>query len=699
MRHLLTLLAAAAALPAQSFSSLNCVATAVPALVRLEGLTERLGDIVLSCAGTPNGPVRADIRVISFSGNITNKRHPDTNSIDAVLTVDTGSGPVSTGATPLLYSANQFDFAGIQFTLGPSGLATLRISNVRITPPSSPGQSVQLSFATNGPSAIRVDNSPLTVATTTRGLLASYSSTFVCALSPLPAEINFPNLLASGIRFASMRFTEGFAESFTKRQPLSDHGSRILLQFSGFPPGARLFTPTVIAGSSATIPTSAGDLGLPANGGRYTPSPAGHLLLTRVANPSPSGAGGSLAYSPLPGVSDFSDISEVPLSSGAGVAVFEVLDSDLSARESFQVPIFLGLDQRPPGGSVSASVTASLGPISSDATPSPNPVPRFLLSTPPPDCQALGDCNSGIFPRLSVDSEPLLFNPVIGQFPQTHYIRLRNDGGGLLNWSARIQYTSGSGWLSLDPPAGLGNATIRLDASSTALAPGVYDANLIIDAGPLAGSATLPVRMEARQFGPNPLLPPEISAITHAATFERVPLAPGTLATAFGLRLAGDDVQLNINGIPARIFFSNATQINFEVPPSLPTSGAVNAFVTVDTRNSPARALSLAPASPGIFPNAVLNQDFSVNTASNPALSGSVLQLFLTGLPVAPDPVTVRLHDYTVAPLFAGPAPGFIGLQQVNVQVPPDLQSLTSEISVCAGAVCSPARPVTVRRP
>ena len=86
---------------AQTFSALNCVATAVPALVRVEGVTEQVGDIVLNCAGgTPNGLVRGDLRVISFGGNITNKLNPNTNTIDAVLTVNTGSGEMSTGATP-----------------------------------------------------------------------------------------------------------------------------------------------------------------------------------------------------------------------------------------------------------------------------------------------------------------------------------------------------------------------------------------------------------------------------------------------------------------------------------------------------------------------------------------------------------------------------------------------------------------------
>lgn len=694
MRYILLL--AALSLQAQSFSPLNCVATAVPALVRIEGLAERVGDISLNCTGgTPNGQVRGDLRVISFGGNITNKLNPNTSALDAVLTVNTGSGDISTGAIPQVRANNAFDFAGMNFTLGPSGNATFRITNVRVVPPQTPEQPFQLALATNGPSAIRVDNSPLTVGIATRGLLASFSSAFICTVSSLPGDPTFANLLSSGTRFASLRYTEGFSESFQKRTPLADHGTRIIARFSNFPPGAHLYVPDTLAGSSALIPTAAGDLGGTPNGGRWSPTPSGSLLLTRVRSTDANGAGGALATPPA---GDYSSISEVPLSAGAGIAVFEVVDSNPTSRESVQLPVFLALDQRPSGGSVIANVTASFGPVSNDATPSNNPVPRYQPLVPPSDCQALGDCSAGIFPKLAVETEGLVYNPLIGQFPQTRFIRIRNDGGGLLNWAASIQYKTGAGWLSIDTPYGIGNGTIRVDANAAGLAPGIYEASVLIDAGPIAGAANLPVRMEARELVPNPVLPPEISSVTHGATFAVTPLAPGTIATIFGNRLKGEIVEVRVSDVPARIFYADGTQINFEIPPALPKSGTVQLFATVDTRNTPARTITLADASPGIFPNAILNQDNSVNTASVPATSGSIIQIFLTGLPTQNTPVTVKIHDYTVTPLFAGAAPGFIGLQQVNAEVPATLQSITTELSVCSAQTCSPPRPITVRQ-
>jgi uncharacterized protein (TIGR03437 family) len=103
-------------------------------------------------------------------------------------------------------------------------------------------------------------------------------------------------------------------------------------------------------------------------------------------------------------------------------------------------------------------------------------------------------------------------------------------------------------------------------------------------------------------------------------------------------------------------------------------------------------------ATPGIFtmdmsgkgPGAVLNQDLTINSPSNPAARGSVVAIFATGegqtdppgvdglftaagLPL-PKPIVqiFALIDNKTAPvLYAGGAPGLVaGVLQVNVQIP-----------------------------
>jgi uncharacterized protein (TIGR03437 family) len=83
----------------------------------------------------------------------------------------------------------------------------------------------------------------------------------------------------------------------------------------------------------------------------------------------------------------------------------------------------------------------------------------------------------------------------------------------------------------------------------------------------------------------------------------------------------------------------------------------------------------------------VVNQDGSINSDQNPAPRGSIVVLYatgegqtsaagVTGQPAAapfPQPVlpaTLTMADIPANILFAGDAPGFVGLMQINAQVP-----------------------------
>jgi uncharacterized protein (TIGR03437 family) len=84
-----------------------------------------------------------------------------------------------------------------------------------------------------------------------------------------------------------------------------------------------------------------------------------------------------------------------------------------------------------------------------------------------------------------------------------------------------------------------------------------------------------------------------------------------------------------------------------------------------------------------------LNQDGSVNSATNPAAAGSIVALYATGLgqtnPVGSDgtiassilpvpilPVSVLVGGLPAYVLYAGAAPGTIeGVFQINIRIPP----------------------------
>jgi uncharacterized protein (TIGR03437 family) len=412
-----------------------------------------------------------------------------------------------------------------------------------------------------------------------------------------------------------------------------------------------------------------------------------------VTGADQNGSGGTIAF-PTPGlgVTSFNAVSPVTLTNGSGTAVYEVVDSNPSVQESAQFPTFLGL---PPGGNgvgTVANMAVSFAPISTVTVASPGPIPRFVDMMPPSDCTALGDCNAGYFPHLEVDSPALNFTAPANAFLQTAYVRVHNNGGGLLNWTATITYQSGSGWLTADPSSGADDATIRVDAHPNAVPPGTYQATLTVNAGPGAGSRSIPVTFTVTSTAsPGPT----VVAIVNAASFQAGPLAAGSLATITGWNLAGSTVAVTFDGTPAKLLYISGAQINLQVPSSLAGKTATKMVVTVNGQSATPQTVALAMVAPAIFNPGVLNQDSKVNSASNPAAAGSVIQIFATGLAsTGSGAITARIAGHNIAtPNYGGPAPGIPGVQQVNLIVPADLQPGAAQLEVCAVAK-DPAQPV-----
>jgi uncharacterized protein (TIGR03437 family) len=163
-------------------------------------------------------------------------------------------------------------------------------------------------------------------------------------------------------------------------------------------------------------------------------------------------------------------------------------------------------------------------------------------------------------------------------------------------------------------------------------------------------------------------------------------------------------VQVSIGGLPAPIFYVLPGQISVIVPYGVTgpiaqiqvtNNGVLSNVVTAYLRATAPGVFTLPPGGPGY--GAILHQDgVTVVTAANPALTGETISLYLTGLgavsPTIADgaaaPTTSLVNttaSYSVyfyptgaAPLevtpgFAGLAPGFSGLYQLNVTVPPGL--------------------------
>ncbi len=136
-------------------------------------------------------------------------------------------------------------------------------------------------------------------------------------------------------------------------------------------------------------------------------------------------------------------------------------------------------------------------------------------------------------------------------------------------------------------------------------------------------------------------------------------------------------------------------------------NGQTSAVFTLPVAGS-APALFTADAS-GKGQGAILNEDGSVNSLSNPAAKGSVVVLYGTGegatdppgvdgklggevLPKPTLPVTVSVDGKDAQVLYAGSAPGEVaGVIQVNVRLPNGVNSGAVPVVLQVGGASSQA--------
>ena len=695
----------------QPSSTARCQVSTSPPLVRAEGLTERLGDIVLQCSGAVPGTLFSGNVTVIFPVSVTNRVDANNLTRDAVVSVDLGSGFVPTAIAGQV-SGNSISFNGISYTAPASGNVNLRISNVRAA-------MNQLGLTSAVPatvtaflsSSLAVDQSQLVVAYSQAGLLSSLSSTGIsCYGSPVPDTFDLPSLFAAGTAFTSTRVTEGFATAFEARTAETDTGTRFLVKYTGFPSTTHLYIPDAVAGSDALQPTAGGDLNLPQAVGQYMPG-SGALVLVRVLGADATGAGGYAVAAPQgAGPVTLGSVSEVTLTNGSGYAVYEVAAANPSTQETAQFPTFISLPRLTTPAV--AQETIALAPVSSVITASATaPIPRFAAVAMQSDCQIFGDCAAPVVsvPKLLLEASPIHISAVGAGGAMTSppgSFLVHNAGGGSMDWSISVAYyPGGTGWLVFDTPSGTNEATVRVTANTKALTAGFSQADIIVNAG-AAGAQSVHVDLTVTA-APVPPAPPApvtpaviVSQVLNAATLQAAPLVAGSLATLMGSHLSGKSVAVTFDGTPATLIYSGDTQINLQVPSSLGSKTSASLVVTVDGVSSTPLAIPLAPAWPAVFPHGVLNQDNQENTPSTAAKSGDILQIFATGIPKLAT-VSVQIGDRKdLVPLYAGEAPTAPGVQQVNVAVPAGVTSpLTVQVCATTGGqqYCSPAYPIAVQ--
>jgi uncharacterized protein (TIGR03437 family) len=418
------------------------------------------------------------------------------------------------------------------------------------------------------------------------------------------------------------------------------------------------------------------------------------LLFIRVNNADSNGAGGTLATGVPLSLTTFSSISELTVTAGAAVAVYEVVDSNPNTVETAQIPVWVVANASPCTTTPTLpTFSPMIGPLSTVATATPtDPIPRFIATAAASDCTQLGDCTASYFPTLSVGATSLTFSaPSLGS-AQSNSFTINNTGGGLLFYNLTVTYQSSpTGWLTVTPTSGQNAGTITVNASPAMLPQGTYNATINITGGNNQ-SAQIPVTFNVGPVGVT------IQAVGNAASFQYGTVALGSYAVIFGLNLMSSTPPVvTFNGVSATVVYSSATQINVLVPTNL-TNTISDVIVNAGGGmiSSPFR-ISIGNA-PGIFSNGLVNvADSQVNTAADPVVRGQFLTIYMTGLTLPlSGAVTVNIGSQTnLMPSYAGAQGTFSGLEQVNVTVPLALPATPNpvpvQVCVAGGAapVCS----------
>ena len=276
--------------------------------------------------------------------------------------------------------------------------------------------------------------------------------------------------------------------------------------------------------------------------------------------------------------------------------------------------------------------------------------------------------------------------------------RITVTTGDPCSWSAY----SDVGWMSINGTSygtGAGSFAYHIIANTSVARTGN------IHVGPVLFTVTQQ---------PAPAATVQLTAVLNGGSYAQGAVSPGEVVSAFGVNIgpaAGvqpqsgsfpttlSNVQLLFDGVPAPLLYVSATQVNAVAPYAVTGSTQVQ----VQYQGAPSNTLTLAvqAATPGLLtldrsgigPGAILNQDYSINTAANPAPRGQAIMIYCVGggvtnppstdgaiiatpvppalPPVLTQPLTVTIGNINATVLYSGAVPGSIaGLTQINAVIP-----------------------------
>jgi uncharacterized protein (TIGR03437 family) len=213
-------------------------------------------------------------------------------------------------------------------------------------------------------------------------------------------------------------------------------------------------------------------------------------------------------------------------------------------------------------------------------------------------------------------------------------------------------------------------------------------------------------------------------------------LAPGTLVQVYGTALAASSVATGILPLPtifnntfaqvgayqAPLIYLSSGQLNLQLPSELTPPQQVSILLSVNNALTLPLTIDIDPTAPGVLsdfdgptPPTLQNgahiiaqrSNGSLVTSGNPAKPGEYLVMYLVGLGATEPSVasgtpapsstlakvthtpTVTVDSLPASVDFAGLTPGFVGLYQINFQVPAGAHSGEVEVEVTQNGVAA----------
>jgi uncharacterized protein (TIGR03437 family) len=260
--------------------------------------------------------------------------------------------------------------------------------------------------------------------------------------------------------------------------------------------------------------------------------------------------------------------------------------------------------------------------------------------------------------------------------------------------------------------------------------PSIADGTVLVTLQARSGGLQSTLSLEGKVLtagvgGGTPRLNPQIfpRGVVNGASFAAgQPLSPGSIFSLFGRELSASSTGVAANSVPlprdlgetrvtiaglrVPLFYSRDGQVNGQVPFELAPGTTTQVVATAQAALAAPEPITMAAVQPGIFTvdssgqgqGAILiaNQGDTLaapagsiaGRATRPARPGEFLTIYCTGLGSVTDPPpsgtpasgsplshTRAVPSVTIGGIpatvnFSGLAPGFVGLYQVNVEVP-----------------------------